>query len=76
MCIPKLLGATLICLGTCKINVGPHELRDVPEDPYSRVRATHVLCVSPFLGVRLLPVNRAYLHVFPMNTRKWDMQSH
>ena len=32
--------------------------------------------ITPLLDVRILPVNWAYLHIFPMNTRKWDMQSH
>ena len=32
--------------------------------------------ITPFLDVRRLPVNWAYLHPFPMNTRKWDIQSH
>ena len=30
---------------------------------------------TPFLDVRLLPVNWAYLRLFLMNIRKWDMQS-
>ena len=32
--------------------------------------------INPFLDVRLLPVNWAYLHCFPLNTRKWNIQSH